>query len=149
MPLVFPPFGQVSSVQDMSGMFSENGGFNQDLPWNTKTANVKNMQDMFSYAFMFNGNVGGWDVGSVTSFTTMFMQATSFNQNLSNWRPRTDASMIMMFHTASNYQQGFCDWFAGPPYPTLIAEMTTSSKCTLTGLTFDVICGCVLAMMPV
>ena len=52
----------------------------------TCTSSVTDMSWMFyNNATSFNGDIGSWDVSSVTTMKYMFMRATAFNQNLSGW----------------------------------------------------------------
>ena len=46
---------------------------------NWGTADVTNMDGMFSGASSFNQPIGNWNTGSVTSMVVMFSNATSFN----------------------------------------------------------------------
>lgn len=41
-----------------------------------------------------NGDIGGWDVSSVTDMSSMFNGACSFNQNLGNWYVTIDSTSI-------------------------------------------------------
>ena len=46
--------------------------------WNTLA--VKDMEEMFLGASLFNGGVGNWNTGSVTSMARMFNQRNEFQQ---------------------------------------------------------------------
>ncbi len=51
----------VTLVTDMSGLFSTNHTFNEDISgWNV--INVTDMYSMFGGATSFNGNISGWKV---------------------------------------------------------------------------------------
>ena len=69
----------VSSVMNMSGMFSGAKTFNQNIGgWNTSS--VTDMSNMFFNAWNFDGAIGSWDVSSVTNMGGMFSYALAFNQ---------------------------------------------------------------------
>ena len=59
------------------------------------------MGSMFRDATVFNQNIGGWNVTSVTNMQGMFLGATSFNQNLCLWNQapavvnNNDANMFL------------------------------------------------------
>jgi len=72
----------VSNVSDMSGLFKNASGFNDDISrWDT--SNVGDMSEMFMGASQFNQNIMWWDVSSVTNMSGMFEDASDFLQNIS------------------------------------------------------------------
>ena len=74
----------MSSVVNMSGMFSRVNGFISNITsWNVSAAT--NMSNMFNGVDAFNQNISGWDVSNVTNMNSMFSNAVSFNQDLSSW----------------------------------------------------------------
>src|SRR5690606_2657039 len=74
----------LSNVTDMSSMFTYASVFNQDIGnWNV--SNVTNMSFMFFGASVFNQNIGSWNVGNVTNMSYMFLNTAAFNQNLGGW----------------------------------------------------------------
>ena len=74
----------VSNVQNMRSMFSQNNGFNSDIS-NWDVSNVLSMYSMFYDADSFNQDLSSWDVSNVLSMYSMFYDADSFNQDLSSW----------------------------------------------------------------
>ena len=61
----------LSSVTDMSNMFSGASAFNQDIDdWDV--SNVTNMTSMFQAAIAFNQDIDDWDVSNVTNMSSMF-----------------------------------------------------------------------------
>ena len=90
----------VSLVTDMSSMFENAYGFNQDLSdWDVSS--VTTMSSMFYDAYDFNNGgasgIGNWDVSGVTDMSSMFRKAHSFNQNIANWNVGavTDFALFM------------------------------------------------------
>lgn len=74
----------VSNVEDMSLMFSNNRAFNQDIgAWDV--SNVMDMFKMFHYAFSFNQDIGSWNVSNVVRMSEMFNGAHRFNQDIGSW----------------------------------------------------------------
>ena len=99
----------VSTITDMSGMFSSAIVFNQDLNnWNV--SKVSSMHQMFASAFNFNGNISSWDVGSVTILSQMFQSATAFNQDISNWDVSNVQFMTRTFSSATSFDQDIGNW---------------------------------------
>ena len=104
-------------VTDMSFLF-ENSNFNSSIGyWDTR--NVTNMRAMFKNAPEFDQNIGGWNVGRVTSFgsnslTGMFQGATSFNNGgspeINNWNTSSATIMRSMFRNAQVFNQPIGDW---------------------------------------
>lgn len=69
---------------DYSWMFAECDLFNQDISgWNMST--VTNVEGMFFNAAAFNQPIGKWDVSSITNMAQVLRGATSFNQDLTYW----------------------------------------------------------------
>lgn len=61
------------------------------------------MYQMFIHAYAFNGDISGWNVGSVTDMQYMFYQAYVFNQDLSSWKTGKVVNMYAMFYQANSF----------------------------------------------
>ena len=71
----------VSRVTDMSNLFKDRNGFNEDIGnWNV--SNVTDMESMFKNAEVFNQDIGNWDVSKVSDMEYMFYNAEKFNQDI-------------------------------------------------------------------
>ena len=108
------PFNQpignwnTANVTNMERMFSGATAFNQPLSnWNTQS--VINMQEMFSGATAFNQPIGNWNTANVTNMANMFSGATSFNQQL-NWNTQNVTNMGSMFYGATAFNQPLNNW---------------------------------------
>jgi surface protein len=99
----------LSSVTNMSNMFSHASTFNQNIgSWDISS--VTNMSGMFSYASTFNQNIGSWDVSSVTNMYGMFSYASTFNQNIGSWDVSSVTNMRGMFLSATAFNQNIGSW---------------------------------------
>ena len=99
----------LSSVTNMSYMFSYASAFNQDISsWNV--SNVTNMSYMFYGASAFNQDISSWNVSNVTTMSSMFYYASVFNQDISLWNVSNVTSMWSMFsYTLFNQDIGSWD----------------------------------------
>jgi surface protein len=55
------------------------------------------MSDAFYNTTDFNGDIGSWDVSSVTDMDSMFGEASAFNQDIGSWDVSSVTSMEGMF----------------------------------------------------
>ncbi|WP_346882324.1 BspA family leucine-rich repeat surface protein [uncultured Algibacter sp.] len=100
----------ISTITDISGMFSRTS-FNRPVAnWNTSA--VTNMSRTFSSS-RFNEPLDGWNTNAVTNMSQMFSSATAFNQNINSWRVNNVTNMSGMFGTAINYNQPLDNWDVG------------------------------------
>lgn len=116
------PIGQwsVGAVASTASMFSGAISFNQSLYWDVSS--VQDMSGMFKLALDFNGDIRLWDVSSVTKmgrvdpsgpgFTShgMFEAARAFNQDLLFWDVSHVEDMTAMFRNADVFNQPLADW---------------------------------------
>ena len=102
----------LSSVTDMSYMFSNATSFNQDIGrWNV--SNVENMESMFNNATSFNQDIGRWNVSNVENMESMFNNATSFDQDIGEWNVSSVTNMNIMFLGARAFNQDIGGWNVG------------------------------------
>ena len=64
----------------------------------------------FQYATVFNGNIGSWDVSSVTDMSQMFEFASSFNRDIDSWDVSSVTELHYMFNYASSFNQDLDSW---------------------------------------
>lgn len=98
----------VSSVKDMSFLFSAASSFNDPLD-NWDVSNVTDMTGMFRSS-AFNQPIGSWDVGNVTNMYVMFENAFNFNQPIGSWNVSNVTRMSGMFSAAAVFNQPLNDW---------------------------------------
>lgn len=78
----------VSTITDMSNLFTGYDQFNQDIS-NWDTSSVKTMQGMFvqpmALKSTFNHDLSKWDVSNVENFSEMFLTHVDYDYDLSSW----------------------------------------------------------------
>ncbi len=89
-------------------MFRGASIFNGDISgWNVSS--VTTMDNMFLNTNLFNQNIGSWDVGNVTIMSEMFANAKAFNQNLT-WNVGKVTKMNAMFSGATVFNGDIKSW---------------------------------------
>jgi surface protein len=102
------PDWDVSAVTTMSQAFTSTS-FNGDIgAWNVSS--VTNMYFMFYQAYAFNQDISSWDTRSVTSMALMFKSATAFNQDISGWDTSSVTDMSRMFSGATAFDKDISGW---------------------------------------
>ena len=72
---------------------------------------IKNMDNVFSYAYDFNGDLSNWDVSSATSMEAMFVHSESFEgDGLETWNTGNVKNMEDMFWEAPNFNGKISNW---------------------------------------
>ena len=104
-----------TQVTDMSGLFSANLSFNQNISrWDTSS--VTDMSKMFYSAIAFNQPLFMWDTSNVVSMSKMFYNARSFDQNIEGWDTSSLKVSTEMLKGANRFsgslnKWGFKKWF--------------------------------------
>ena len=107
--LIQVPTDLPASVTDLGGMFWGAYVFDQNIGgWDV--SNVTNMWGMFGFASGFNQDISGWDVSNVTDMSYMFWGASAFNQDLGDWNVGNVTNMSTMFFQASLFNQDIGSW---------------------------------------
>jgi len=99
----------LSQVASMRLMFTRAFIFNGDISgWDTSS--VTDMSNMFEHAYAFNQDISGWNTSKVTSMKEMFEHAYAFNQDISGWNTSMVTSMKEMFRVAKVFNQDISGW---------------------------------------
>jgi hypothetical protein len=104
----YAPGWDVSGVSNFSNMFhSSSIDSDNDLSrWNMSAA--KDISLMF--VNFYNGDIGNWDVSSVTDMNFIFAGNSSFNQDLDSWDVSACKIFSNAFNGANAMRQGFPSW---------------------------------------
>ena len=91
----------------MSGLSRGSTAANADISkWNVSS--VTDMSRMFSSAKVFDADLSAWNVSSVRDMSRMFDEAMAFSGDLSKWDVSQVEDMSRMFHGASAFTQKLC-----------------------------------------
>ena len=89
----------VSEVTDLSYLFFEQAGFNEDLSrWDV--SNVVNMGGMLARATSYNGDLSSWNVSNVEDMNCMFIRTSSFDRQLGGAWATSTADKTFMFYNS-------------------------------------------------
>ena len=98
------PIGEwdVSTVADMSGVFSNTKSFDGDISkWGMAT--VETMSNMFRGVTSFNSDISNWDVSSVICMRSVFSNAKAFDGDISKWDASSVKYVSGMFGGATSF----------------------------------------------
>lgn len=124
----------VSSVHDMSELFSGATEFNADISkWDM--SRVFNTKRMFYNARFFNSDISKWDVSSVTDMTQMFMQAYFFNSDISKWH----VSRVRSFRGMFNMREIGTFSHKAPSFNADISQWDTSHATDMSNMFYEAI----------
>ena len=99
----------LSGVTDLSHMFAGASAFNGNIGgWETGT--ITNMASMFAGAATFNQDIGNWNTANATDMSSMFKNAIVFNSNIGGWNTSSARDMSSMFAGASAFNQDIGEW---------------------------------------
>ena len=98
----------VSGVTDMRSMFLSSGYTGDLSDWDVSS--VTDMQNMFSRTSSFDSDLSGWNVSAVTDMSGMFSRASSFDSDLSGWNVSSVTSTQNMFLDAAFFDSDLSDW---------------------------------------
>ena len=132
-----------SGITDMSGLFQNEGSFNEDIShWDVSS--VTDMSEMFqgggafdtADSHSFNQDIGSWDVSQVNNMSGMFSNANKFNQNIGSWNVGQVTNMERMFQGAEAFNQDIGKWDVSQV--TNMAGMFEGGFLTLTSFNKDI-----------
>ena len=99
----------VSNVKDMSEMFSGAFGFNGDVS-NWDVSNASNMSRMFTSCLIFTSDLSNWDVSKVTDMSFAFSSNTVFTSDISNWNVSNVTNFTSTFRAARAFTSDLSKW---------------------------------------
>ncbi|MCL6266732.1 BspA family leucine-rich repeat surface protein [Flagellimonas myxillae] len=103
-------WGTIQWGESLQDAFHGCGNLEYEATDKPNLSGVTNLRGMFYHAYLFNGDIGDWDVSNVTFMYSMFLGASSFNQDLSNWDVSNVTNMGFMFSGASAFDQNLGSW---------------------------------------
>lgn len=115
----------VSNVTTFQDCFAECNNFNANITsWTpTSALSMNYMFGRLSGVGIFNQDISGWNVSSVTDFTGMFRGQTSFNQNISGWNVTACEDFHDMFNNCDAFNQPIGAWTINTTTPVRMDNM--------------------------
>jgi len=109
----------MSSAVDLSGMFTYQGKFNQNIgAWDV--SNVTTLASTFygstvpPYGVFDNGgsdSINNWNTGNVTNMAQAFQYQSNFNRNIGNWdTSKVTTFNLMFFASPGTFNQDISQW---------------------------------------
>ena len=85
-----------------------NSTFGEIGTWNVTS--ITDMSWVFANTTSLNPNISGWDVSSVTNMRGMFAFADNFNGDVSGWDVSNVTDMALMFYEATTFNSDISSW---------------------------------------
>jgi surface protein len=90
-------------------MFRECSNFNGDIGnWDIST--VTRLDQCFLFCYAFNKPLNSWDVSNVTVLDAIFYSCISFDQDLNSWDTSNVETMIQTFYNCSQFNGDIYSW---------------------------------------
>ena len=113
----------VSKATDLGSMFNgsafNNGGNSSIGNWTLNTSSAVNLSGMFRNNYGFNQNISTWNTSKVTNMSSMFNNNGTFNQNLGPWLIPSCSNMASMLDgcgmSKANYSATLIGWASQAP----------------------------------
>lgn len=121
-----------SNITDMSYVFlnpeTEESHYTGQKVIHWDVSSVTDMTELFSGATSFNQDISNWDVSNVTYMVAMFIEAQAFNQPIDKWNVANVENMNGMFVNANHFNQDLSQWCVTkiPSKPSRFDEGATS-----------------------
>jgi surface protein len=71
---------------------------------------VTDLNSMFSFCTIFNGNISNWNIATITKMSYLFYDAVTFNQPIGNWNTSAVIDMKFMFYGTTAFNQPIGNW---------------------------------------
>jgi len=92
-----------------NGFGCNNGGVNGQIgDWDVSS--VTHMYELFGGQGSFNANIANWNTEKVTNMKYMFQEAVKFNADISKWVVSKVTDMQQMFSAASSFDVDVSSW---------------------------------------
>ena len=94
--------------------------------WNVST--VSNMNNLFNDMQNFNEDISNWNTSNVTNMLVMFRNVVDFNQDLSKWDVSNVTNMRNMFNNATNFNNGDTPGESNKPLTWDVSKVTNMGE---------------------